>query len=143
MRFFKESDCEDCPLSWEDRSYEGDCDCGCYIYEDLYGDKFICRLPMFIKRFIATRKIKKIEKEQARQYDGIGEWYKEEQRKETAMQYAINETLKERGMFLCFRSEEQDKYYPIRSDSHYGSGYFDASYGEVGEIVTRYEEKLR
>ena len=145
MKFFKDCDCEDCPLSWEDRSYEGECtDCGCLVYKDLYeGGKPICHLPMWIKLAIAEVKQRKIDKAIANQYDGIVEWYEEQQKKERAMMSAINDVLKKRGMFLCFHSEKQDKYYPIGSASHYGNGYFDASYGEADEIVTRYEEKLR
>lgn len=50
-------DCENCPLSWEHTDHEGECyDCGCNFYDDLYGNKFICRLPNFIKRMIENYK---------------------------------------------------------------------------------------
>lgn len=45
-------DCEKCPLYWEETSDKDD-DCGCLQYKDLYGNKFICRLPDFVKRIIA------------------------------------------------------------------------------------------
>ncbi len=148
-KIFGNFECENCPLSWEDRSYEGECDdCGCLVYKDLYeGGKPICHLPMWIKRAIAEVKQRKIDKAIANQYDGIFEWYEEQQKKEQAMMSAINDVLKERGIFereifLCFRSEEQEKYYPIESDSPYGNGYFDASYGEISEIINKYEENI-
>ena len=29
------ADCENCPLGWEERGYEGECyDCGCLVYEE-------------------------------------------------------------------------------------------------------------
>jgi len=90
----KTCDCENCPLSWEDRSYEGECcDCGCLIYKNLYGSKFLCRLPEFIKWEIAKWKQKKIEKQQAKQYEGIGKWFEEQQERENAMRTAIKEVL--------------------------------------------------
>lgn len=50
-----ECDCEHCPLSWEVRSYEGDCDCGCYMAE--HGDDcpktlLICMLPNWVKKIL-------------------------------------------------------------------------------------------
>lgn len=55
-----ECDCEHCPLSWEDRGYEGECnDCGCYMAE--YPDDspktiLICMLPKWIKRILLRYK---------------------------------------------------------------------------------------
>lgn len=139
----KTIDCENCPLSWEDRSYEGECnDCGCFVYGDLYeGGKPICHLPMWIKQTIAGVKQRQIDKVIANQYDGIIEWYEEQQKKERAMMSAINDVLKNRGMAIFFI--DGDRGCPIGSDSPYGNGYFDASYGEVDEIVGKYEEKFR
>jgi hypothetical protein len=55
-----ECDCEHCQLSWEDRSYEGECyDCGCYMAE--YGKDYpktdlICMLPNWIKKILLRYK---------------------------------------------------------------------------------------
>ena len=135
----KECDCEYCPLSWEDRSYEGECeDCGCMAYGDyLGGAKFLCRLPDFIKRKIAKCKQSRIDKQQAHQYEGIGEWYAEEQRKTTAMRQALGEKLFENlygeELYLCF--EHDGKLYK------YGEGRC-ISREQAYEIRCRYEELL-
>ena len=58
-----ECDCKHCPLSWEDRSYEGECnDCGCYMAE--YGNDYpktmaICMLPNWIKKILLRYKTKR------------------------------------------------------------------------------------
>ena len=55
-----ECDCEHCPLSWEDRSYEGECnDCGCCVAEcgnDYPKTMLICMLPNWIKRILLRYK---------------------------------------------------------------------------------------
>ena len=56
-----ECDCEDCPLSWEDISYEGECNaCGCYmakVGEDCPRTLLICRLPKWVKRILLRHKV--------------------------------------------------------------------------------------
>ena len=52
-------DCEKCPMGWDDRSYEGECeDCGCLVSKD--GDfsapTLVCMLPNWIKRIILKLK---------------------------------------------------------------------------------------
>lgn len=51
-----ECDCENCPLSWEDKDYWGECnDCGCYMAEageDCPKSLLICMLPRWIKKII-------------------------------------------------------------------------------------------
>jgi hypothetical protein len=55
-----EGDCEHCPLSWEYRSYEGECyDCGCYMAEvGKYYPKtmLICMLPNWMKKVLLKYK---------------------------------------------------------------------------------------
>lgn len=132
----KDCDCEYCPLSWEERGLE-DTDVGCYWYGDLYGSRFMCHMPNFIKRFIANIRIRKNEKELAKQYEGIGEWYAEEQRKTTAMRQALGEKLFENlygeELYLCF--EHDGKLYK------YGEGRC-ISREQAHEIRCRYEELL-
>lgn len=113
-------DCSECPLSWEDRSYEGDCDCGCYVYGDLYGNKTLCHFPDFIKHIIAKHKENKIAKIEAKQYDGMAEWYEEQQKREIAMRTAIKEVLlKDRydgeELFICH--ENEGKLYKLDTES--------------------------
>jgi hypothetical protein len=88
----KTHDCETCPLSWEDRGYD-DIDCGCWVYEDLYGDEIICRFPNFIKRLILNAKKRKRDKALERQYDGIVEYFEEKQRKDAAFRQAVEECI--------------------------------------------------
>lgn len=55
-----ESDCECCPLSWEDRCYEGECyDCGCYMADkdaDYPKTILICMLPKWVKKILLKRR---------------------------------------------------------------------------------------
>lgn len=52
-----ESDCENCPLGWESRSYEGECeDCGCFFDHDFNVPKWKCMLPNFVKKIYLRRK---------------------------------------------------------------------------------------
>lgn len=63
LHFGYEPDCECCPLSWEERGYEGECyDCGCCMAE--YNQEYpkttlICMLPNWIKKILLRRKIEK------------------------------------------------------------------------------------
>lgn len=58
-----ECDCECCPLSWEDRGYEGECyDWGCYMAEpgkDYPKISMICVLPNWIKKLILRHIMRK------------------------------------------------------------------------------------
>lgn len=131
-------DCENCPLSWAEVSYEGECDdCGCMVYDDLYGDKLICQMPMKIKRWIYKYKTAKLEKEEAKRYDGIVEWYAEQERKENAMRQALNEKLLlnrfGKKLYLCYKSELDNKLY------QYG-GLIDSE--QAYNVLQRYEELL-
>lgn len=106
----KSCDCETCPLSWE-YGYEGECyDCGCDVYGDLYGDKLICHFPDFIKRMIRKSADKKLEKDMAHAYEGIGEWYEEEQRKDAAFRQAVEECILKNkyGEELILCTEDKD-----------------------------------
>ena len=131
----KECDCEYCPLSWEERGLE-DGDAGCFWYGDLYGSRFMCHMPNFIKWFIANIRIRKNEKELSKQYEGIGEWYEEVERKNCAMQQALNEKLLENRwgekLYLC--TESDGKLYK------YNDGVISDE--EAGFVRWRYEELL-
>ena len=46
-------DCENCPMGWEDMSYEGECnDCGCLFDHDFKVPIWKCMLPEWIKKLI-------------------------------------------------------------------------------------------
>lgn len=59
-------DCEHCPLSWEDRSYEGECnDCGCFLAKKGHDNAsmLICMLPRWIKKILLKHKAESEDKE--------------------------------------------------------------------------------
>lgn len=46
-------DCENCPMGWEDRGYEGECsDCGCLFSHDFNTPIWKCMLPNWIKNIL-------------------------------------------------------------------------------------------
>ena len=48
-----EPDCEHCCISWEDSSYEGECnDCGCCFNYEFDVPIWKCMLPYWVKRLI-------------------------------------------------------------------------------------------
>lgn len=54
-----DNDCENCPMGWETRSYEGECDdCGCLFDYDFKVPIWKCMLPNWIKGKIAKHKRK-------------------------------------------------------------------------------------
>lgn len=88
------ADCAACPLAWEDMSYEGECyDCGCVATKRMDGRRLVCRLPLWAKRLIRRRSDARLAKLESRRYDGIGEWCKEQDRKDAALQKAFLETF--------------------------------------------------
>ena len=57
LRIGLESCCEDCPMGWDDMSYEGECnDCGCYFNYDFNVPRWKCILPRWVKNLIKKRK---------------------------------------------------------------------------------------
>lgn len=132
MRF--ECDCEHCPLSWEERGYD-DADAGCHWYDDFYGNKFVCFLPRFIKNILLKRNMWLMDK----RYEGIGEWYVEQERKTNALQKAIKEILFEDccnndvKRFLCY--EIDGKIYKYDTEQI----LFDNTW----RIRERYEDLLK
>lgn len=133
----KDCDCENCPLSWEVWSYEGDCDCGCMWYDDLYGYKLVCYLPLFAKQIIYRIKRRQKDKHEAKLYDGMVEYYAELQRKGIAMMNAITEEL--------FNSSYRERLYLCHMDSDgvfhkHGDG--DIPLGVCETVALRYESLI-
>lgn len=77
--------CEYCPYSWEDRGEE-DADCGCYIYGDI---RDTCRLfPPFLHIIGLLRK-RKYEFESDHQFDGIVDFYEQEENREQGFEQIL------------------------------------------------------
>lgn len=52
--------CENCPMGWEDRGYEGECDdCGCLFNHDFNVPAWKCMLPRWIKNIIVKLKLRR------------------------------------------------------------------------------------
>lgn len=57
LHIWYERNCEYCPLAWEDRSYEGECeDCGCLFDKDFNVPIWKCMLPKRLKEIIKHKK---------------------------------------------------------------------------------------
>jgi hypothetical protein len=57
-----DNDCENCPMGWETRSYEGECDdCGCLFDYDFRVPIWKCMLPRWIKNIIAKSALRRFE----------------------------------------------------------------------------------
>ena len=133
----KDCDCENCPFSWEHWSYEGDCDCGCMWYDDLYGYKLVCYLPLFAKQIIYRIKERQKDKHEAKLYDGIVEYHEEVRCKGIAMMNAITEEL--------FNSSYRERLYLCHMDSDgvfhkHGDG--DIPLGVCETVALRYESLI-
>ena len=82
--------CDKCPFCWAEWSYEGDGDCGCYIYGDL---RESCRLLPPFKWLRGWHRKKRALYWEAHQYDGMAEWYQQCQINEKAMVAALLDTF--------------------------------------------------
>ena len=60
--------CDKCPMCWSEWSYEGDNDCGCYLFGDI---RDTCRLLPPFRQLIGWPKKRKAEYWEEHQYDGI------------------------------------------------------------------------
>lgn len=89
----KEHNCERCPCTWEDRSCEGDCDCGCLLYEDMDTRRAGCLLPDFILRVLADRIRDRRDEAEAKAYEGIADWYEESRKRDGLFEQALRERM--------------------------------------------------
>lgn len=87
------NNCEKCPCAWEEWGPE-DCDGGCYAGRDLF--EGTCRLPYLVRWYIARR----ANFCKDHQYDGIGEWYEEQERKQRIVEEAIYK--RDQNLTLCW-----------------------------------------
>lgn len=87
-------DCENCILGWENCSYEGECDdCGCMLYGDLDAGRLACYLPNTLLRPVRDHIEKRNDRFEAKQYDGITEWFAAEEQRDRLFRSAIREQL--------------------------------------------------
>lgn len=63
--------CDKCPYCWADYSYEGDCDCGCYIKGDIQDT---CRLIPPFREIIGWPRMRYAQYWETHQYDDMGGW---------------------------------------------------------------------
>lgn len=76
--------CDKCPYCWEEHYYEGDCDCGCYIYGDI---RDTCRLLPPLRHIIGSIRKKVYTYHENHAYDGFAEFVE----KDDELQRKFNE----------------------------------------------------
>lgn len=90
--------CDRCPMCWVDYAYEGDCDCGCYIFGDIRDS---CRLLPPFRQLIGWPKKRKAQYWAVHQYDGCGEQFEQIVEQDFAMEKVLIEALS--GYEICQR----------------------------------------
>lgn len=99
--------CDHCPYCWADYSYDGDCDCGCYIRGELWDT---CRLIPPIRFLIGWPRKKCHQYFEAHAYDGMAEWCENEDKKRTAYAESIKIFLRNTELY---RRDFDGKLYPL------------------------------
>ena len=99
--------CDKCPYSWSEWSYDGDGDAGCYIFGDLRDS---CRLLPPFRTLIGWPKRKHMEYFETHEYDGIAEWYEQEEKNRDKFNELVSEFLERYE--LCWK-DEKGEYHPI------------------------------
>ena len=119
--------CDKCPYCWEEWTYEGDGDCGCYIRGELWDT---CRLIPPIRFLIGWPRKKQAQYWEGHAYDGMGEWYEKEAEKQDAFKESIKILLNEIELYT---RDWDGKLMPIcKADLvetfTFGSGQFYEAY---------------
>lgn len=78
--------CEHCPMCWAEYSYEGDGDCGCFVYGDI---RDTCRLIPPLRQLIGWPRKRKAEYWAAHEWDGIDVTYQTEMHQDEALEKAL------------------------------------------------------
>lgn len=86
-------DCGKCCLSWEERSYEGDCDCGCVLYGDDGHVGIACFLPNLFLRRLRARKDRERDEALAREGEGMYQWTVENETKDALFLQALRDRM--------------------------------------------------
>lgn len=100
--------CDQCPYCWVDYGYD-DADAGCYIYGDL---RDTCRLLPPFRAVIGGIRKKKDCYYQNHQYDGMGEWYQEQESRQKKFDELLIRSLNKRGLEISHKGLEK----PIPSE---------------------------
>lgn len=96
--------CDECPQSWEDRSYEGECnDYGCYACGEC---RETCRLIPPVRAFRGWKHRRYMEYWENRRYDGMGDTYQEMWDQRKILTDELKDALKE--FTLCYKVEASE-----------------------------------
>ena len=79
--------CDKCPYAWEERHYEGDCDCGCYIKGDIQDS---CRLLPPFRSLLGYFRKKKTLYYFNHEYDGFVEFVEKQDKQLDCMAELLN-----------------------------------------------------
>lgn len=89
--------CDQCPYSWEERGVEGDADAGCYIKGDICDT---CRLIQPFKGIIGRMRKNRYEYWKSKRYEGYGEWYEEEEKRQDVFNAILLEFLEDYQSYI-------------------------------------------
>lgn len=90
--------CDRCPYAWEERYYEGDCDCGCVIRGDI---RDTCRLIPPFRGIIGWFKRNAAAYSAEHEYDGLEDWIDKDVAGEKAIKEAVRKGLGTRQ--ICYQ----------------------------------------
>lgn len=90
--------CDHCPMCWADWAYEGDCDCGCYIFGNI---RDTCRLLPPFRQLIGWPKKRYKQYWEIHQYDGCGEHFERVVEQDFAIEKVLKDALS--GYEICRR----------------------------------------
>lgn len=105
--------CDHCPYSWEEWSYEGDGDCGCYIKGEI---QETCRLMPPFKNIIGNIRKKKSDYSLNHSWDGFAEFCREQDQKENFLREKINEHFFVKNQFYV---KDPDGNYILANSEDY------------------------
>lgn len=95
--------CDQCPYCWVDYGYD-DADAGCYIYGEL---RDTCRLLPPFRAAIGGIRKKKDHYYQNHQYDGMGEWYLEQEGRQKKFDELIASAFDRRRLEVSYKGSAQ------------------------------------
>lgn len=122
--------CDECPYSWEVRGCE-DADAGCYIKGEIQDT---CRLIPPFRWIVGWPKKRKCQYWESHAYDGCGEFYEENRRKEKEYAESIKILLK--GIEL-YQRDPEGKLFPVCKGDLVGM--FDLGDHQFYEAFSYYE----
>jgi len=114
--------CDKCKYCWSEYSYDGDGDCGCYIFGDI---RDTCRLLPPLRWLIGWPRRRKALYWEVHQYDGCDEWFENVVAQDTAMEEAIRQML---AMTELYSRDCDGQLYPLCKEDVIAAGVSDARY---------------